>query len=106
MKEGCTTRMSPRTASDFVYFWVNSSLDLTDQTTQGQGNNLDRSPQYEKLKEDREDGGGEEEDDEVPDGHERDGGEAGEADRGHQDSVEGDQQPLAGSYGRLDLLPL
>ena len=88
------------------YFRVNSSLDLTYQTTQGQDKNLDRSPQYEKLKEDREDGGGEEEDDEVPDGHERDGGQAGEADGGHQYSVEGDQQPLPGSYGRVDFLAI
>ena len=86
--------------------FLNCSLNLTDQTTQSQGNNLDPSPQYEKLKEDGEDRRGEEEDDEVADGHERDGGQTGEADGGHQDSVEGDQDPMARSYGRPDFLQI
>ena len=65
-----------------MYFSVKCPLykSLTDQTAQSQGKKLNRSPQYEKLEEDGEDGCGEEEDDEVPDGHERDGGQAGQTD--------------------------
>ena len=74
-------------------------VSLTNQTTQGHADNLDRSLQYQELEEDSEDGRGEAEDDEVPDGHQRDGGQAGEAHGGHQQTVEGDRQPLTDCYG-------
>ena len=61
---------------------------LTNQTAQHQGDHLDRSLQDQELEEDGEDRRGEAEDDEVPDGHEGDGGQAGEASGGHQETVE------------------
>ena len=72
---------------------------LTNETTQHHGEHLDRSLQYQELEEDREHRGDEAEDDEVPDGHERDGGQAGEARGGHQETVERDLQPLADCDG-------
>ena len=96
MKDGLTTRMSPST-EDNVDRSVTalSYLSQTDQTAETDRQDLDWSPQYEGLEEDSKHRRGEAEDDEVSDGHQRDGSEAAESDAGHEEPVQGDHQPLA-----------
>ena len=61
-------------------------------------------PEEEALEEDREDWGGEAEDDEISDGHEGDGGEAAQPSTGHQEPVQGDHYPLGKGYRHLHFL--
>ena len=90
--------MSPTTRTIVSILLSSSNCAPTNQTTKEDRGQLQRSPEDEELEDDCKDRGGEGEDYEVSDGHERDRGQHGDYGAGHQETIERDPHPLGERY--------